>query len=372
MKLEHDDIEASAEADIATTAANQPEGSAGTPSQALRDVLSRFRFDEQSTPSLRRSPRTINAASAREKYEESESSLPTLSAGGRSPKKRTGSTTDAPEVKRAKTPRGRVGIAPPEIYAHLDPLNDHLGHDPDMLDVMICGINPGKMSATVGHHFAHPTNHFWRCLHGAALTDRLVSPAEDATLPDNYRLGLTNIVERPSAQTAELADSEFTDGVPALLRKIVLKRPRVVCFVGKKIWESFVKVAAPSPQNGSNGRGSHEEESARAEILVGDTDAGSSTVGVSGKRAVSKKKAPARPAFTFDLQPYKIVHSDPNAHVRETLFFVVVSTSGLVAGYQLKEKIEQFTLLKKRVEELKSGTIDTSNMSVIPIPPDLL
>ncbi len=24
--------------------------------------------------------------------------------------------------------------------------------------------SPGECSATVGHHFANPTNHFWRCL----------------------------------------------------------------------------------------------------------------------------------------------------------------------------------------------------------------
>lgn len=24
--------------------------------------------------------------------------------------------------------------------------------------------SPGETSATVGHHFANPTNHFWRCL----------------------------------------------------------------------------------------------------------------------------------------------------------------------------------------------------------------
>ncbi|KAH0834689.1 hypothetical protein J3R83DRAFT_10216 [Lanmaoa asiatica] len=25
--------------------------------------------------------------------------------------------------------------------------------------------SPGRMSAETGHHFANPTNHFWRCLH---------------------------------------------------------------------------------------------------------------------------------------------------------------------------------------------------------------
>ncbi|EJF58135.1 DNA glycosylase, partial [Dichomitus squalens LYAD-421 SS1] len=189
--------------------------------------------------------------------------------------------------------------------------------------------SPGQMSATIGHHFAHPTNHFWKCLYGSQLTDRLLNPREDGTLPKSYSLGLTNLVERPSAQAAELANTEFTAGVPALFQKIIQRRPRIVCFVGKGIWDSFIL-----------------------------------------KRTVSRK-AKAEP-FVYDLQPYKVIHTAPDATVHETLFSVVVSTSGLVAGYQLPEKIKQFSALKKRVDELRSGTLDTSSMTVLPIPKALL
>ncbi|EIW51589.1 DNA glycosylase [Trametes versicolor FP-101664 SS1] len=254
-------------------------------------------------------------------------------------------------------------VAPPEKYAHLNALNDHLGTEPDKLDVMFCGINPGKRSATIGHHFAHPTNHFWRCLHGAQLTDRLLDATEDGILPESYQLGLVRQVLAVTQQAAELADTEYTAGVPALLRKIVLLRPCMVCFVGKQIWESFIKAAAPRP---TGSRGSTPS--------AGITSA---------ERGVhTEVKRVPKPPLAFDLQPYKVVHSDreslthsirqSDARVRETLFFVVVSTSGLVAGYQRPEKIKQFQLLKQRVDELKSCSLDTSDMTIIPIPPDLL
>ena len=33
------------------------------------------------------------------------------------------------------------------------------------LDVVFCGINPGRVSAAAGAHFANPRNDFWRLLH---------------------------------------------------------------------------------------------------------------------------------------------------------------------------------------------------------------
>ncbi|RPD72575.1 DNA glycosylase [Lentinus tigrinus ALCF2SS1-7] len=239
-----------------------------------------------------------------------------------------------------------------------------------MLDVMFCGINPGQMSATVGHHFAHPTNHFWRCLYRAGLTDRLLDASEDGSLPERFNLGITNLVERPSAQAAELANTEFTAGVPALMRKIVEKRPRIVCFVGKGIWDSFIRAAAPSspsPQTPFEVPSFTESSSQSAPQVpsFGAVAESSQLLPPQSKKRPSVKKSKSAPII-YDVQPYKVVHNTPDAIVRETLFFVVVSTSGLVAGYQLPDKIKQFTLLKQRLDELKSGSFDTSAMVEIP------
>jgi TDG/mug DNA glycosylase family protein len=46
------------------------------------------------------------------------------------------------------------------------------------LDVIFCGINPGRVSAAAAEHFANPRNDFWRLLHDAGFTPRLVAPRE--------------------------------------------------------------------------------------------------------------------------------------------------------------------------------------------------
>ncbi|KAI0754595.1 hypothetical protein C8Q80DRAFT_376677 [Daedaleopsis nitida] len=421
---------------------------AGTPTQQLREKLFAFRFNDELTPSLRCSPRNYKRFLKFEEEDSALSSLPCgsstsrqptrrrhepslkreppdekLEPGARLPPKRARSSTGGANLQ---SPKKKAAYAPPETYAHLDNLSDHLGEGPDTLDVLFCGINPGQMSATVGHHFAHPTNHFWKCLHRSGLTDRQLSPSEDHTLPACYRLGLTNLVDRPSAQAAELASTEFASGVPALLHKIARTRPRVVCFVGKVIWDSFFRAAvlplantpASPPLASKTEHGAdapevktepctntaftfsaqvptppvkHEPEDASlalrsqqspslSQLQPPTPQLPSPTSRVSSpKKAGRAKKAQKRPKaarkptqkagpFRYDLQPYKVVHDATDAAVCETLFFVVVSTSGLVAGYQLPDKAKMFALLKQRVSELKSGMYDTSSMTAIPVP----
>ena len=70
---------------------------------------------------------------------------------------------------------------------------------PDILDVdlrvIFCGINPGRVSAAAGAHFANPRNDFWRLLHAAKLTSRLYEPSEQFELL-NEGIGITNAAFR--------------------------------------------------------------------------------------------------------------------------------------------------------------------------------
>src|SRR5688572_5093547 len=67
------------------------------------------------------------------------------------------------------------------------------------LRVLFCGINPGLYSGATGHHFARPGNRFWKTLHAAGFTPRLIMPWEEKTLLD-YGLGITNLVSRTTAK----------------------------------------------------------------------------------------------------------------------------------------------------------------------------
>jgi double-stranded uracil-DNA glycosylase len=99
------------------------------------------------------------------------------------------------------------------------------------LRVLFCGINPGLMSAATGHHFARPGNRFWPALHRSGFTPRQLLPAEQHELLE-YRLGITNIVDRPSATAAELGRDELVTGGNQLAEKVRRWRPDWLAVVG--------------------------------------------------------------------------------------------------------------------------------------------
>lgn len=97
--------------------------------------------------------------------------------------------------------------------------------------MLFCGINPGLYSAAIGHHFGRPGNRFWKTLHGAGFTERVLSPYEDRELLARD-LGLTNICARTTARADELDDAELRQGARLLAAKILRTRPRYVAILG--------------------------------------------------------------------------------------------------------------------------------------------
>ena len=99
------------------------------------------------------------------------------------------------------------------------------------LRVLFSGINPGLYSGAVGHHFARPGNRFWKALHGAGFTDRVLSPFEERQLL-HAGVGITNLVERATATADRLHDDELRAGARGLKRKVKRFEPEVVAFLG--------------------------------------------------------------------------------------------------------------------------------------------
>jgi TDG/mug DNA glycosylase family protein len=99
------------------------------------------------------------------------------------------------------------------------------------LDVLFVGINPSLWSGAVGLHFARPGNRFWRALHEAGFTDRLLSPQEGRELL-RRRLGVTNLVNRATASADEIDLVEYNRGARRIEAKVRRYRPKVVAFVG--------------------------------------------------------------------------------------------------------------------------------------------
>jgi TDG/mug DNA glycosylase family protein len=113
--------------------------------------------------------------------------------------------------------------------------------------VLFVGINPSVRSADLGHHFAGRGNRFWRLLHEAGLTPRLLDFTDDVRLPA-YGFGLTNIVARPAPSMAGLTREEFAAGAARLRRLVARRRPAVVALVGVTVYRAlFPGARGPVP-----------------------------------------------------------------------------------------------------------------------------
>jgi TDG/mug DNA glycosylase family protein len=123
------------------------------------------------------------------------------------------------------------------------------GSVPDFLQpglkIVFIGFNPGIRSGETGHHFANPTNRFWKILYKAGLTPKLYTPAEDRLLLE-LGFGLTNIVPRCTRAASDIKPEEFARGRAQLLIKLRCYQPQVVCLVGKGVYQAYSKKRSAS------------------------------------------------------------------------------------------------------------------------------
>ena len=103
------------------------------------------------------------------------------------------------------------------------------------LSVVFCGINPGRVSAAAGAHFANPRNDFWRLLHEAGFTPRLLAPEEPFEVL-RFGIGLTNAAYRTTRGSGDLRRADFVDAAARLGRLAEELRPRWIAFVGKEAY----------------------------------------------------------------------------------------------------------------------------------------
>lgn len=100
------------------------------------------------------------------------------------------------------------------------------------LRVVFCGINPGHWSAAAGAAFANPRNDFWRLLHTAGFTPRVLEPREQHELL-RYGIGLTNAARRTTRGSGDLRRADFAGTAERLAEIAETYRPRAIAFVGK-------------------------------------------------------------------------------------------------------------------------------------------
>jgi TDG/mug DNA glycosylase family protein len=103
------------------------------------------------------------------------------------------------------------------------------------LRVIFCGINPGHWSAAARAHFANPRNDFWRLLHDAGFTPRLLAPEEQHELPA-LGYGLTNAAFRTTRGSSDLRRADFAGAAERLERLAEELGPAWIGFVGKEAY----------------------------------------------------------------------------------------------------------------------------------------
>ena len=103
------------------------------------------------------------------------------------------------------------------------------------LDVVFCGINPGRFSDAAAAHFANPRNDFWRLLHASGLTPRLLDPTEQFDLLA-LGIGVTNAALRTTPGSSDLRKSDFAGSADRLEAIASDLRPRAIGFVGKEAY----------------------------------------------------------------------------------------------------------------------------------------
>ena len=111
-------------------------------------------------------------------------------------------------------------------------LTDHIRPG---VHILFVGINPGLRSAATGHHFAGHSNRFWKLLYESKLVSEPLTYQDDWRLPD-WGLGLTNIIQRPSAGVGTLKPQEYTAGKKRLVATVKRYRPHAVALLGVTIY----------------------------------------------------------------------------------------------------------------------------------------
>ena len=113
--------------------------------------------------------------------------------------------------------------------------------------ILFVGINPHPGSFRRGVPFSN-NKMFWYLLNRTGLlqesgndlkSDRLLKAIYDKKFLPEYRLNFVNLVDRPTVDVTELKKGEAQAGIRRALRIIRTCKPKVVCFIGKIVFNTF-------------------------------------------------------------------------------------------------------------------------------------
>ena len=124
---------------------------------------------------------------------------------------------------------------PQKHFSECPPLRDRIKPG---VRVLFVGINPGVRSALSGHHFAGPSNRFWKLLFESMLVPERITFEDDDRLPE-FGYGITNIVPRATPSISTLAPAEYVAGRLRLRRKVLRYQPPIIAMVGVTVFRAM-------------------------------------------------------------------------------------------------------------------------------------
>jgi TDG/mug DNA glycosylase family protein len=113
--------------------------------------------------------------------------------------------------------------------------------------ILFVGINPHPGSFRRGVPFSN-NKMFWYLLNRAGLlhependlrNDQLLKAIYDRKFLQKYRLNFVNLVDRPTVNVTKIKKGEAAAGIRRVLKIIQTCRPKVVCFIGKIVFNTF-------------------------------------------------------------------------------------------------------------------------------------
>ena len=113
------------------------------------------------------------------------------------------------------------------------------------LDIVSIGLNPSLPSVRAGYYFANPRNRFWRALNASGLLAGALQPGVAAMqiLLEQYRIGFTDVVKRPTAGGSELRAADYREWAPLLKGKLNTCAPVIAWFHGKQAYANYLRYA---------------------------------------------------------------------------------------------------------------------------------
>lgn len=114
------------------------------------------------------------------------------------------------------------------------------------LDAVFVGSVVGPTSARLGHYYKASNNRFWVRLHEAGLTPRVLTPEEDASLPE-FGIGLTDLNKSDS----QANDDGLEWDVQGFLERVTAAPPKWVVFNGVGVARNYAEaLGLPEPGYG--------------------------------------------------------------------------------------------------------------------------